>query len=117
MPKDIPVWLWFYHKPISKLVWGKIYMSWRKYRKVQNIFCYNEKKVKKIKKYGNESVVTVTYKIRFIDSARFMATWLSNLVDNLTEKIHTIKYGDCDCFLGYEKVNNSLIKCKCLSCN
>ena len=49
-------------------------MSWRKYRKVQNIFCYNEKKVKKIKKYGNESVVTVTYKIRFIDSARFMAT-------------------------------------------
>ena len=49
-------------------------MSWRKYRKVQNIFCYNGKKVKKIKKYGNESVVTVTYKIRFIDSARFMAT-------------------------------------------
>ena len=33
-----------------------------------------EKEVIKINKDGNESVVTVTYKIRFIDSARFMAT-------------------------------------------
>ena len=30
------------------------------------------------------------YKIKFIDSARFMATSLSNTVDNLTERIHKI---------------------------
>ena len=49
-------------------------MSWRKYRKVQNLSVTTEKEVIKINKDGNESVVTVTYKIRFIDSARFMAT-------------------------------------------
>ena len=27
-----------------------------------------------------------------------MATLLSNLIDNLTEGIHKIKYKDCDCF-------------------
>ena len=32
---------------------------------------------------GNESVTTMSYEIKFIDSARFMATLLSNLVDNL----------------------------------
>ena len=30
----------------------------------------------------------ITYKIKFIDSFRFMATSLSKLVDNLTEDIH-----------------------------
>ena len=55
-----------------------------------------EKKVTKIDKYGNESVVTISYKIKFIDSARFMATSLSNLVDNLTEVIHKVKCKDCD---------------------
>ena len=34
-----------------------------------------------------------------IDSARFMVTSLSNLVDNLTEGIHEIKCRDCDCFV------------------
>ena len=35
-----------------------------------------EKEVTKINKDGNESVVTISYKIKFIDSARFMATSL-----------------------------------------
>ena len=34
-----------------------------------------------------------------IDSARFMTSLLSNLVDNLANGIHKIKYKDCDCFL------------------
>ena len=46
-----------------------------------------------------------------------MATSLSNLVDNLTEEIHKIKYEDCDCFFEYESVKDNLIKYKCLSCN
>ena len=44
-------------------------------------------------------VLTISYKLKFIDSTRFMATSLSNLVDNLTEEIHKIKCKDCDCFL------------------
>ena len=44
-----------------------------------------------------------------------MATSLSNLVNNLTEGIHKIKYKICDCFLGYESDKDNLIKHKCLS--
>ena len=47
----------------------------------------------------NEKVATVSYKIKSIDSARFMATSSSNLVDNLKEGIHKIKCRDCNCFL------------------
>ena len=46
-----------------------------------------------------------------------MASSLSNLVDNLTERIHKIKCNNCDCFLEYESVKDNLIKYKCLSCN
>ena len=41
-----------------------------------------EREVTEIDKNGNESVVNISYKIKFIDSERFMAT---NFVDNLTE--------------------------------
>ena len=43
-----------------------------------------------------------------------MKTSLSNLVDNLTEGIHEITCKDCDCFLEYESVEDSLMKYKCL---
>ena len=44
-----------------------------------------EKEVINIDKDSNKSVVTISYKIKFIDSARFMASSLSNIVDNLAE--------------------------------
>ena len=58
----------------------------------------------KIDKDGNESVVTISYKIKFINSTRFMTSSLSNLVDNLIEEIYEIKVKDWDCFLKYESV-------------
>ena len=76
-----------------------------------------EKEVIKIDKDGNESVVTISYEAKLIDSERFMATSLSNLVDNVTEGIHKIKCKDCDCFLEYESVKDNSINYKCLSCN
>ena len=76
-----------------------------------------EKEVTNIDKDGNETVVTISYKIEFIDSARFMASSLSNLVDNLAEGIHKIKCKDYDCFLEYKNVSGNLIICKFLSCN
>ena len=76
-----------------------------------------EKEVIEIDEDGNGRVVTISYQIKFIDSARFMATSLSSLVDNLTEIVHKIKCKGCDCFLEYESVKDNLIKYKCLSCN
>ena len=40
-----------------------------------------------------------------------------NPVENLIERIHKIKFKDCDCFLDYESLKDSLIKYKCWSCN
>ena len=39
-----------------------------------------EKEVIEIDRDGNESIVTISYKRKFIDGARFMATSLSNLI-------------------------------------
>ena len=46
-----------------------------------------KKEIIKIEQDGNESVVNISYKINVIDSARFMASSLSNLVDNSVEGI------------------------------
>ena len=48
------------------------------------------KEATNIDKDVNESVVLISYRVKFIDSARIMATSLSNLVDNLTEGIKEI---------------------------
>ena len=63
--------------------------------------------------------------MQFINSARFMASSLSNLLINLSERIHKIKckfghndqkcetcgvkYKYCDCFLEYTNFKNNLI--------
>ena len=61
-------------------------MSWRKCRKVQKLFCSNKKRSDKIDKDGKESVVNISYKIKFIDCSKFMASSLSNLADTLSEE-------------------------------
>ena len=59
----------------------------------------------------------ISYKLQFIDSARFMASSLSNLVNNLFEGIHrnvkTVEL-NCNCFLEYTNFINDLIEYKCL---
>ena len=47
--------------------------------------------VPEIDRDSNETVVTVSQKIKFIDSARFMATSVSGLADNLTAETRKIK--------------------------
>ena len=66
-----------------------------------------EKEVIKVDKDGKKNVATISYKIKFIDNGRFMATSLSNLAYNLPEGVHKIKCKDCDCFLEYESVKDN----------
>ena len=73
-------------------VLGKIWKSLGENTEKHKTFYFSiEKEVTEINKDGNESVVTIYYKLKFIDSARFTVTSLSNLVDNLTEAINKIK--------------------------
>ena len=49
------------------------------------------KEVIKIDKTGKQIIKTISCRLQFIDSARFMASLLSNLVNNLAEGIHKSK--------------------------
>ena len=66
-------------------------MSWGKHSKLQNFCGSNRKKIRKFDEDSNKSVETIYYKIKFINSERFMASSLSNLVDNLAKRIHKIR--------------------------
>ena len=46
---------------------------------------------KRIDQNAKEIIKTMSYKLQLIESARFMASSLSNLVDNLAKGIHKIK--------------------------
>ena len=50
--------------------------------------------------------IEITYKIKFIDSYRFMSTSLSKLVDNLSEGVHNNKCLDCESCLDYIRTKN-----------
>ena len=50
-----------------------------------------EKEVTKIDWDGSESVAIISYKTKFIDSARFMGSSLSSFVDNIAEEIDKVK--------------------------
>ena len=51
-----------------------------------------EKEVTRIDKNGKEITKNIPYILQFRDNARFMASSLSDLVNNLSEGIHRIKF-------------------------
>ena len=78
-----------------------------------NFECFGENKEKcitlsvPIKKESNEDS-TIIYRIKFIDSFRFMSTSLSTLVDNSSNKIiENGKCVTCKSYLEFIKIRNS----------
>ena len=75
----------------------------------------------------------ISYILQFIDSTRFIASSLTNLVNNLSDGIHKIKckfghydkkceiygikYKYCNCFLEYTRFKDDSTEYKCLCCN
>ena len=80
-----------------------------------------------IKKKIENKDLEITYKIKFIDSYRFMSSSLSKLVDNLSEGIHNNKCLDCNSCLDYVQITtarpsslehkNEKLLLKCFNCN
>ena len=69
------------------------------------------------KKIENKDL-EITYKIKFIDSYRFMSSSLSKLVDNVSERIHNNKCVDCKSNLDYVRITkNEKLLLKCFNCD
>ena len=69
-----------------------------------------------IKKKIENKNIEITYKIKFINSYRFMSSSLSELVDNLSEELHNKKCLNCESCLDYIKTKNKKLILKCSNC-
>ena len=67
------------------------------------------------KKIENKNL-GIAYKIKSIDSFRFMSSSLSKLVDNLSEGIHNNKCADCKSNLDYIKTKIEKLILECYNC-
>ena len=70
-----------------------------------------EKEVARIDKNGEEITKNISYILESVDSARFMASSLSNLVNNIFEGIHRIKrkYGHDDKICETCRINITIV--------
>ena len=67
--------------------------------KIQTFSFPLEKETSKFDQDGNEVIKIISWRIKFLNSARFMPTSLSNIADNIAEGVYKIKCKDCDSFL------------------
>ena len=63
-----------------------------------------------------DKIVKISYKIKFIDSYKFMSTSLSKLIDNLSEGLHNDKCKDCKSYLDYMTTKDEQLIFRCFSC-
>ena len=72
--------------------------------------------IKKEIKKKKDKIIEITYKIKFIDSYRFMSTSLSKLVDNLSEGLHNNRCVDCKSCLDDMKTKDEKLILRSFSC-
>ena len=80
-----------------------------------------KKETTKKDKNGNDKITKISYKIKFIDSCRFMSTSLSNLVCNSSEGLHNDRCIDCKSYLDYMTTKDDQESCtqlilRCFRC-
>ena len=75
-----------------------------------------KKEITKKGKNGNDKITKISYKIKFIDSYRFMSTSLSSRVSNLSEGLHNDWRIDCKSCLDYMTTKDEELIFRCFSC-
>ena len=75
-----------------------------------------KKEITKKDKYGNDKATKISYKLKFIDSFRFMSSSLSNFVDNLSEGLHNDRCIDCKSCLDYMATKDEQLIFRCFEC-
>ena len=73
----------------SRRIQKTIYLFWKKHQKIHNLYNSDKKGVTRTDKNEEEYIyiyIYISYRLQFIDNARFAASSLSNLVN--LEGIH-----------------------------
>ena len=65
---------------------------------------------------NKNKIIEIAYKIKFINSFRFMSTSLSKLVDNLSEGLHNNRCADCKSSLDYMITKDKKLIFRCFTC-
>ena len=97
---------------------GKFECLGEKYRKMftEKYITFSvslKKETTKKDKNGNDKITKISYKIKLIDSCRFMSTSLSNLVSNLSGGIHNDRCIDCKSYLDYMTTKDGQLILRC----
>ena len=74
-----------------------------------------KKETTKKDKNGNDKIIKISYKIKFIDSL-FTSTSLSNLVSNLSEGLRNDRCIDCKSYLDYMTTKDEQLIFRCFRC-
>ena len=75
-----------------------------------------KKEITKTDKDGNDTIMKISYKIKLIDSFRFMSTSLSSLVDNLSDGLHSEKFADYKSCLDNMTTKDDQLIFRCFEC-
>ena len=75
-----------------------------------------KKEITETDKDGNDKIIKISYKIKFIDSLRFMSSSLSNFVDNLSEGLLSDECTDCKSCLDYMTTKDGQLIFRCFGC-
>ena len=65
---------------------------------------------------NKDKIIEITYKMKFIDSFRFMSTSLSKLADNLSEGLHNNRCVDCKSSLDFMITKDEKLIFRCFTC-
>ena len=75
-----------------------------------------KKETTKKDKHGSDKITKISYKIKFFDSYRFMSTSLSNLGNNISERVLNDKCVNCKSCLDYMTTKDEQLIFRCFRC-